>query len=377
MPPTNIFIGEYVKEIVNLLTASACANVHALLITRPGFGKTEIARAAAQAISGGRYNFTALAPSTPPSLVEGIYNPKMFLEGKLERMTTGTAMDPHNRIVVLDELFRASEPVFDALLHVLDRKDLPPNARPTVWATSNFAIADERTEALRDRLALWAHLYPTVTDLDGILDAFSAAFSQALELTLPQAVPDWGLIENVRAATPGEKAHRAVSDFIKSICEEIANPPNPEQPNPRHLRQWYTLFFRYSFYLTGSNDFSDIPEQAKQLIRYAWVQPDRQEWEKWGKKVHAVADLTGAVIAGILLRTMHSLNDILDKGQKNRSTSEEMATKMGFTSTVQEAIKDLAARGGNDVRVGKAVTQLNGMLGRVLRGEKITPDFDL
>ena len=371
-----VFTGAYVADILQVLTASAISNTNAIVISPPGFGKTEIFSRAAHEMTGGQWNFTALTPSSPPTLIEGVYNPAEFLKGNMVRRVEGTAMDPRNRVVILDEIGRASEPTYDSLLHAVDRKDVPANQRPVFWATANFVLTDERTEALRDRIGLWMHVRPVIHDQRQMLDSFREAFTHDLQLALPQAVPSWDEIVRVRACLPGPRAHNALADFIQSVCEEIAQPPEPENPNPRHLRQWYNTLFRYSVFLKGTENFTEVAAEAKKLVRYLWVQPTVKEWEAWGKKTRGVSDFVGAIIAAVQQHTIGQLNELIQK-TKARGKGDEQNMVMQATAIIQSGQKEITQKCGDDDRAKKAKAGLQKLMIKVASGESIAPNLDL
>lgn len=374
MTTKNFFTGRYVGELVRTMTASALSGTNAIFISPPGWGKTTIARYAAREMSGGNWSFTALSPSTPPSTVEGIYDPRKYLKGEMERIVTGTASDPSNRINVLDEGYRASDPVFDLLLHILEPQNDDLTLAPVSWITSNFVISDERGEALRDRIAIWLHLYPTIGDVDVMLESFASSYTTGMKLVLADLLPTWDEIAAVRQMVPGKKAKVVLGHFIKAVIAEIAQPPTPAAVNPRHLGQWFNVLFRYNAWATGSDNFDHLEDATKSLMRYLWVQPAKQDWEQWGKKVAGVVDLTGSIIKGIMYHTQGELNKLLD-GKKGGSTSDHQALLMQATQLIQKAQREMTERAAGDKRVELEFTRLQSMMMTLIKGEKLDLEF--
>lgn len=382
--PQNIFQGSYVKDLQRVLTASAVSGANAAIIGPPGGGKSDILGLSADLCSEGASTFVELAPSSPPAMVEGMFNPATLMAAMrgqqievLDRLTRGTAADSQYRFVVLDELFRASEPVFDACLHLLDPKRHKAADQGRVfWATSNFSLTDERTEALRNRFPLWAHITPTIQDEVAFYKAISASFASGLQLQLPEPMPTWSEIEEVRSMLVGPKAEKAVIDFLLSVEEEIAQPPDPARPDNRNRRQWFIVLFRYTAYLKGSNNFNDLPAEAKQIIRYLWVQPTKPDWEAWGRKTRGVSDFVGAILAAVQQHTIGQLNELIQK-TKAKGKGDEQNMVMQATAIIQAGQREIAQKCGDDDRAKKAKAGLQKLMIKVASGESIAPNLDL
>lgn len=157
------WMGQYPKDVKLALIASAISGHHCIFVSEPGYGKTEMAHQAAKAVAGedGRL-MIPIDPSTPPEAIRGAWNPASMLQGKLERVVDGTPYDPTIKVVILDEIWRANDVCFDALIHVTGRKDIDQTTRPVFWGTANFVGKQDRTAALRDRFAIWMWLNPAL-----------------------------------------------------------------------------------------------------------------------------------------------------------------------------------------------------------------------
>ena len=92
------FVGNYPEQVRSVLTASALAGVHAIILGPPGWGKTSLALACARALGGlGGYVVIRLDPATPPARIQGAYDPAAILQGRLERVLEGTHMPRASR----------------------------------------------------------------------------------------------------------------------------------------------------------------------------------------------------------------------------------------------------------------------------------------
>lgn len=367
---TQHFQGEYVGQIAQVLAASVLSQTHAIVITKPGWGKTDIFLAAARLIAGkGRYNVTKITPSTPPSKITGMYNPREYLEGRQVLMTKNTALDPDNRIVVFDEIGRASEVAYDEMLHVFDLKEEDPLTWPVIWGTANFFPQDERSEALRDRVGLWLHLHPVLSDLEGLIDAFQDINAV---LTLAQRLPTWEETELIRTWKAGTQAHEAVKNFIKLVAIEINSGKQGVSLHPRTARQWYNTLYRYNAWLTNDPDFSALLPETKQLMRYMWVQPTSEEWETWGKRVSGVTDFAGSIIRSVM---GHVVSEV-EKLQNGKEAKDQLVVKA--IGIIMQGQTDIKAKVKDDPRATKAIAQLQGMVNQIAsHPEKPLASLDL
>lgn len=365
----NTFVGGYVDDIVQLTAAAMVSQLHAIVISPPGWGKTDIFMAATKQMAGeGNYNVTKLTPSTSPSRINGIYNPAEYLKGNMINMVAGTASDPRNLVVIFDEVGRASEVAYDELLHIYDRKDDNPDHWPVILGTANFFPTDERTEALRDRIGLWAHVYPKISDPTPYLESFRDINHRP---AINQRLPAWDEVLAVRAMTPGDKAHAAISSLIGMLMREIGQGKDPMYPNPRTLRQWYNVTFRYSAYLTGNDNFAEVPNETKRVLRYCWPMPTKDAWEAWGRKTASLADYVGAMIKA---QFSHCVSEI-EKLQKQAGDKSTIAYKA--INVISETQKRIIAEGGTDPRVAKAKEALQAMVPDIMAGKALSAELGL
>ncbi len=354
------FIGGYVDDVRTCLTASALAAQHAVVLGAPGWGKTAIARALAQRMAPDAWTFVRLDPSTPPDVVRGAYNPAALLEGRLERVVDGTPYDPRVRVVILDEVFRASDVVYDALLDVLDRLDADPDAAAVAWATANFVAQGERVEALLDRIALWLWLQPDTLDAGAIVQAHLNGLQG---LDVPGDVPDWKTIEEVRAARPGPKATKAVADLLSTLAQEAA--AQGRRPHPRRLAQWTRLVYRAAVYHTGEADFAAVPDEAARVLRWAWPAPTAEEAATWSQIAAAIVDAVGAAIEAAMAQALQKFREVASLADPAQRTGR-VAELGQILAQTQESLRQI---GGDDPRVDEAIETLTRWFAAAVRGE--------
>lgn len=355
------FVGGYVADLRDALVASALSGQHAIVLGAPGWGKTAIARSLAKSIAGdGAWTFTRLDPSTPPEQVKGAFDPAALLNGKLERVVAGTPYDPVARVSILDEVFRANDVVFDTCLDVLDRMDAHPDQAAVVWGTANFVAQGERVEALIDRFGLWLWLKPDVLDVAAIAGAH---LNGAHELSVPGGIPDWTDVVNVRKATPGAKARRAVAELLDTLAQEAS--AQGRRPHPRRVTQWSKLVYRLGVYDTGQADFSTVPEIASRALRWAWPMPAAEEAESWAQIAAGVIDAVGSAIEGALAQAIVKFREvagIADQAQRMGRMGELGALLASAQATLKQV-------GGDDPRVAEASARLTEWFAMAARGE--------
>jgi len=357
---TQGFVGSYVDDITQVLIASVLSGTNAILIGAPGWGKTAISRQAAQKMSGGAFSLVRVDPSTPPEKILGAYNPAALLEGNLERVVEGTAYDPDCRIGIIDELFRASDVLFDAALDTLDRLDV--EVGPPIWSTANFVATGTRVEALIDRIGLWLWIKPSVLDLAAVA---SSHLTNGGSPKLLQAVPTAEEVAKIRSAKPGEKAVKAVIEVLENLNEEATR--EGRRAHPRRVASWSKVLFTYSMYITGSNNFATIPPEAMRIMRYAWPCTTAQEAATWAGIAGAAIDPVATAIEEAMklaypeFERVSKIEDSATRATESARLGEVMLQAQGLLKALQT----------DDPRVGDALAQIDTMFGDAVRGKEV------
>jgi MoxR-like ATPase len=370
------FQGKYVQEMKSVLTASALSGVHTTLMGKPGRGKTAICRAMANAIFDDRHVFMRFNPTTPPEKVLGMPDMgKLLTENVYELVTTGTFYDELALNIVADEVYRAHDAIFDVLIDSLDRQDIDQTYAPVVWCTSNFAPTSDRTAALRDRIGLvwW--------DPNETLDAHSIVMNQLTAirtgLSIGDSLPTIDDVLKAREAEPGDNAKQAIATFIANLSNEAQKGYVENEtvvarfePNPRRWDQWGKILFRYSFHLTGGDsDFSEIPPEAKDIMRFAWPSVDEQESLHWQALCEAIADPMEAALNVLLTNAYGEFQKLLsdNPGVDHQAIANELGKLL---ADQQREINDFANTQGiaDDPRVDKVLADLQHSFAEVVGG---------
>lgn len=365
------FWGAYVHEIRDVLVASVMAQKNCVLLSAPGWGKTRIAKRMSEEIAGiDNRIFKRLEGSTPPQVVKGMIDPAKALESppKFVTITDGTPYDPSANIVVLDEIFRPPDPVFDALVDILDRHDVNPDEAPVVWGTSNFVVKNQRTNAVVDRIALWLWVSPQSIDVGEFVKQISHR-KRGVDLAIPtngKPFPTWEDVLRIRGYEPDDDT----IDMIISILTTLSAEAKKEafDVNPRRLTHWFDILYRYSAWLADSDNFTAIPAQASMILRYAYPTLTEESWRKWDEVARSIADPLSSALESATDQAYSAFKDIMNK--KDKMTASETALELGkVLAQVQSTLKSLEKSYGTDQRINKQITEISKTYSTILNGE--------
>jgi MoxR-like ATPase len=357
------FVGQYVNDMRLVLSASLVAQEHCMLLGAPGWGKTDIAESAARnAVGLDKRVFIRFAPSTPPQRVEGMFDPSQAIANppRFVLVRDDTAFDPNAKILVLDEFGRASDIVFDIVLDATDRRDIPSDQVPVVWGTSNFAPTSARTEALRDRFALWHWIHPGSPDVSAIIMAHAQNLHRPLEIG---DMPTWKQVEEIRNADPGEHAIKICDEILTLLSQEAAKAGL--NPNPRRVKQWFRLLYRTNVLLHGTADFNFSHAQASKVLTWAWANTDEGKASDWSKIAGCVVDIIGTAINELKSRTLEQVKNMMQR-TKNEPRSK-LAIALG--EIVADGKREIESLGIQDARIQAALDEIEAVFVQVTQGK--------
>lgn len=359
----NHFVGSYVDDVRDVTIAGLVSGQNVMLLGAPGFGKTAIARDVAERVAsnGEKWSFNRLDPSTPVETVAGAYDPAALLDGRLERVTDGTPYQPGNRIAILDEMFRASEPMFDKLLDVCDRKDVDNGDAATVVGTANFVAESERTEALIDRFAFWYWVDANDFDAAAIVDVHLGTNGKP---TTPGEIPTWDDVARVRAYEPTAETMDVVKRFILTLVE-IATPEG-RKPHPRRLAQWSQIVYRVSAYEHGAADFDTVSPLAARVMRFAWPNTSPESAGEWATIVAATIDPIDSAVDEIMADAVTEFRRVAGLNPTERPAA--LNDLGAFNIAKQNTLNELARQYGDDPRIENAIIQLTSWFGLAASG---------
>jgi MoxR-like ATPase len=369
------FVGRYVGDLRDALVASATSGRHALFISPPGWGKSDIPQAVAEKIWGpGGYTQKTFSPATMPDEVRGLMDVAAALDPvnqRFERVLTGTVYDPNAGCHIIDELFRSSDPVFDMLLDTFERKDVDPADAPVNWATSNFVVKSDRVAALRDRITFWVHVQPETIDVRAVVGNWLRRVpgDRLVVPGLDRLALDPAALAVIRHTQPDPGTMEVVLDFLELLANEAAE--SEFFLHPRRANQWGDVVYRVGMFYSGSAQFGSIPQQAGSVLRWCWPTVDLQEWSKWGAVVDSIADTVGAALRAYEEQAFERFRKIQEDGRGDVGrTSVELGTALG---QIQSELKKLAP---NDPRADEMVRKLTRMFQVILSGKNPFEDED-
>jgi MoxR-like ATPase len=223
------------SEVVEGALAALLARHHVLLIGPPGTAKSMLADAICRRIAGARYFQWLLTKFTTPEEVFGAVSLKALEQDEYRRVTTGKLPEAH--IAFLDEVFKASSSILNALLTLLNERRFDNGreriAAPlvTLFGAANELPEEDELSAIFDRFLLrfvvgyvvedWRFLRmlrsePEATGETVSFDELEELSRAAAAVTLPEAV--LGQIVELRRALEERKIVASDRRYRQSLA---------------------------------------------------------------------------------------------------------------------------------------------------------------
>jgi MoxR-like ATPase len=142
------------QEIIRLMTVSAIAGEHMVIVGPPGTAKSAMIDMFARLIDA-RYFEYLLTRFTEPNELFGPVDIAAFREGRYTRRLEN--MLPTAEIVFLDEIFKSNSAILNALLHVINERKFQNGPEVvqvpliSLYAASNEVPNDDNLAAMFDR----------------------------------------------------------------------------------------------------------------------------------------------------------------------------------------------------------------------------------
>ena len=155
MTLTDLFVGRDFE--IDAIIVSLISGEPSILVGPPGTAKTAMVEALAKLVDA-RYFYYLLTRFTEPDELLGPLDIRALREGVYTRVTAGRL--PEAEIAFLDEVFKASSAIRNALLDIiLHRRFLNDGAYTklpllTLYTASNEVSADAEDQAFYDRLTI-------------------------------------------------------------------------------------------------------------------------------------------------------------------------------------------------------------------------------
>lgn len=342
-----------------VVSAALVSHQNMMVICPPGWGKSKMAywMSVRSAEKAGTV-FVPLSPSTPPEKITGPVSIEALKQGKLEYSVTGTPYDPNASIVVLDELYRSSDVIFDMLIHrtndIVDHDN-----QPVFLGTSNWTAKSERTEALRDRFALWYYFEPDGVDSEAIIRAMDIS-------TWAFNVPSIKEAKEIRAIPIPTVSLDAIIKAVDNLQDAIGN--EKFEVNPRRVEAWREILFRFSVYKTGQAAFKDVPAEALRVLKYAYPAKDAAEMRKWAGLASTVVDVVGSKIEAYVQEAKKKFLKVAKEADPNQRA--QFMADLG--ATLADSETELDKLGEGDDRVEQAKATFHKWFKAAAEGKKIT-----
>jgi MoxR-like ATPase len=161
-------------EAIDLLVLGAVCQENVLLVGEPGTAKTQLIWRFTDLIAASGFHYL-LTSFTEPTELFGPVDVEEFKKGHYRVQTKN--MLPESQVVFLDELFRGSSPILNALLTILNERvfyngpDRVPVPLVLMVGATNEIPGDPSLQALADRFVLRAEVKRVPEDrLDELLD---------------------------------------------------------------------------------------------------------------------------------------------------------------------------------------------------------------
>lgn len=361
-------------ELVNILTpvmtAAMLAWQNVLLISKPGYGKSEILSAMGNQVFGpdaldgeDRTFVLPCTPSTLPPDIVGYANPIYAIDPEAEEkgipywITKGTPVDKEILYCVLEEATRIGDLGGDTLVHAMH--NISKFHRPLYVANANWLTPTPRNEALRDRFAFTIWYQPSIVDIDALV---AKPAIETWQFNLPtfeqiQQVQAW-MNEYITRPTDYQ-CNQLIVGLLKQIqrvCEGTEF-----EFNNRRVFQLRSMIYVMGCYYAQTNDFTQIPREVYDALQYAYPCVDFRQSSQWRKIVMSVVDVVETQIAEFKSNAYQAWQEIFSQhadrnGTISPSSRDGLNRKLAQTWTQYE--KSLRSEFPNDDRVEQALGEM-------------------
>ena len=303
------------EEATLAVVLSAASGEPLLLIGPPGTAKSLLIKTFCDLVgvdregSTSRYFEYLLTPFTEPGELFGFYDPsKLTKEGTLERMHADTMMQ-NAHVVFLDEVFKGSSAILNALLSFMNERAFYDRGRrhrvplQCLFGATNELPDSEELQAIWDRFTLRCRVDNVPANRGRIQEMLTKAWPltygldeapQARSRTQSDLLPALqALRESIRGATGLFDAESETLAIITQLVELARTHGLSQISNRRMVKFIYVMLVHrvYDCVRRGENGGTPVVLQAEQLRLLPQYFLDHDGNEEGVRQLHAaIAD---------------------------------------------------------------------------------------
>jgi len=370
------------KEILEpVVSAAVLAHQNAIVISEPGYGKTEILYAMLAQVFGEKHSMILpCVPTTQASHVIGYENPIYQIDPDAEAkgiphwITTGTPVDPECFGCLLDEAPRLGDLGNDALIHSMH--PVSKFHRPVYVATANWWQPTPRNAALRDRFAYTIFYMPSLVDIPLLIRKKKI---QTWTFDLPtleevDQVREW-LHEYITSEDIDSYECTPVIEALLNTIQKLCEQDKADfTMNNRHVFYWRSMLYALGCWKAGSNDFDEIPRVAYDALSYAYPVTDIGDSLRWKSLVMSTVDVIETELGEFQANAYAKWRQIRQKfarsnGKLSPEALDQFSKELG--GEWARAERELMERFPNEPRVNAKLKEMASIFRKMIRGEDI------
>ena len=352
------------EEVIRAALIALLARQHLVILGPPGTAKSQLVAALASRISppggGGLKSFTYLMTRfTTPEELFGPVSVQALKQDEYRRVTTGRLVEAE--LVFLDEIFKASSAILNALLKITNERTFSNgNQELSVPLLSLFGASNElpqgnELEALWDRFLL--RLRVSYVSDGGFAKLMRAVAAKQMSSGQPQTLLPAELADLQQSAA-AVTVPAATIDLIEQLRKDL---------NKKGIfisdRRWgQTLDALRGHALLEGRD--TVAEDDLVFLKHCLWQSPEQQTEigkliaRLGNPLHARAVDLGDQAASVYQDGMQSHQSAADNDKKIAAAIEANGKLKGITNKLQELREQATAQGKPLDRVDKVIAQV-------------------